>query len=45
MRFCLLCLLAAQIIGAGDSEVRSRIRQYKDGLRDQVMAKVKALDT
>jgi phosphoribosylaminoimidazole carboxylase PurE protein len=38
-------LLAAQIIGAGDSEVRSRIRQYKDGLRDQVMAKVKALDT
>jgi phosphoribosylaminoimidazole carboxylase PurE protein len=38
-------LLAAQIIGAGDSEVRSRIRQYKDGLRDQVRATVKALDT
>ncbi len=38
-------LLAAQIIGASDGKVRARIRDYKDGLRDKVLAKVKALDS
>lgn len=38
-------LLAAQIIGSSDAGVRARIRQYKDGLRDKVLAKVKTLET
>jgi phosphoribosylaminoimidazole carboxylase PurE protein len=36
-------LLAAQILGTADSELRARLQAYKDGLRDKVMRKAEAL--
>jgi phosphoribosylaminoimidazole carboxylase PurE protein len=32
-------ILAAQMLGTGDADLRERIRKYKDGLRDKVLAK------
>jgi phosphoribosylaminoimidazole carboxylase PurE protein len=37
-------LLAAQILGAGDADIRDRIRAYKAGLKDKVMTKVSNLE-
>jgi 5-(carboxyamino)imidazole ribonucleotide mutase len=38
-------LLAAQILGASDAEVRGRIVRFKQGLEAMVMAKVAAMET
>ncbi len=32
-------ILAAQILGTGDDALRARLQDYKDGLRDKVLAK------
>ena len=37
-------LLAAQILGAGDDELRGRISEYKQTLQEMVMEKVARLD-
>jgi phosphoribosylaminoimidazole carboxylase PurE protein len=36
-------LLAAQILGTADSDLRARLQAYKDGLRDKVLRKAEAL--
>ena len=37
-------LLAAQMLGTGDADIRGRIRAYKDELRQAVMAKLDKFD-
>ena len=36
-------LLAAQMLATGDDDLRGRLHQYKEGLRDKVMRKAEAL--
>ena len=38
-------LLAARMLGISDQALAGRLRQYREGLRDEVLAKAKALTT
>ena len=38
-------ILAAQILGASDDELRARIAEFKEGLKDKVMGSISAVES